>query len=190
MKKWILGVSQIDEGVVRKPAIKIKGGSVPSTMDAGGWKRILRSNNFGITNVDLSKFRQKNLQRISVVSLVKHLLPKNSPLLTKIQIFDQRRLDNYFRESQEKLVCQNSSKTLFQQLGHVKYVQGKKLDLKQLYMLWKIFSKRNQQKQLYWFIPQMTSALLTVKCFLIVSLFYHLEKKIRFMERRRTDIQV
>ena len=37
----------IDEEMVRKAAIKTKGGSGPSAMDADGWRRILCSNNFG-----------------------------------------------------------------------------------------------------------------------------------------------
>ena len=40
----------IDEEMVRKA-----GGSGPSAMDADGWRRILCSNNFGDTNVDLRK---------------------------------------------------------------------------------------------------------------------------------------
>ena len=45
----------IDEEMARKAAIKTKGGSGPSAMDADGWRRILCSNNFGDTNVDLRK---------------------------------------------------------------------------------------------------------------------------------------
>ena len=45
----------IDEEMVRKAAIKTKGGSGPSAMDADGWRRIFCSNNFGDTNVDLRK---------------------------------------------------------------------------------------------------------------------------------------
>ena len=45
----------IDEEMVRKAAIKTKGGSGPSTMDADAWRRILCSCNFGDTNVDLRK---------------------------------------------------------------------------------------------------------------------------------------
>ena len=45
----------IDEEMVRKATIKTKGGSGPSAMDADRWRRILCSNNFGDTNVDLRK---------------------------------------------------------------------------------------------------------------------------------------
>lgn len=41
--------------MIGKSAIKTKGGSRPSTMDADGWRRILCLNNFGDTNVDLRK---------------------------------------------------------------------------------------------------------------------------------------
>ena len=45
----------IDEEMIRKAAIKTKGGSGPSGMDAEGWRRILASNQFGTTNCDLRK---------------------------------------------------------------------------------------------------------------------------------------
>ena len=45
----------LDEEMIRKAAIKTNGGSGPSTMDTGGWRRILCSNNFSDTNVDLRK---------------------------------------------------------------------------------------------------------------------------------------
>ena len=45
----------VDEEMVRKAAIKTKGGLGPSAMDADGWRRILCSNNFGDTNLDLRK---------------------------------------------------------------------------------------------------------------------------------------
>ena len=41
----------IDKEMVKKAAIKTKGCSEPSAMDADGWRRILCSNNFGDTNV-------------------------------------------------------------------------------------------------------------------------------------------
>ena len=47
--------ANIDEEMIRKTAIKTKEGSGPSAMDEYGWRKILRSNNFGDTNVDLRK---------------------------------------------------------------------------------------------------------------------------------------
>ena len=45
----------IDEEIIRKVAIKRKGGSEPSAMDVDGWRRVLCSNNFDNTSVDLRK---------------------------------------------------------------------------------------------------------------------------------------
>ena len=45
----------IDEEMIRKAAIITKGGSGPSGMDADGWHRILASNNFGTSSIDLRK---------------------------------------------------------------------------------------------------------------------------------------
>ena len=41
--------------MVRKAAIRTKGGSGPSGMDAEGWRRIIASNQFGATYSDLRK---------------------------------------------------------------------------------------------------------------------------------------
>ena len=45
----------IDEEIIRKAAIRTKGGSGPSRMDADSWHRILASINFGISSSDLRK---------------------------------------------------------------------------------------------------------------------------------------
>ena len=45
----------IDEEIIRKVAIKTKGGSEPLTMDADGWRRILCSNEFDDAKEDLRK---------------------------------------------------------------------------------------------------------------------------------------
>ena len=45
----------IDEEMIRKAAIRTKGGSGPSGVDANDWHRILASNNFGISISDLRK---------------------------------------------------------------------------------------------------------------------------------------
>ena len=45
----------IDEEMVRKAAIKTKGGSGPSGLDADGWRRILTSSSFGQCTIDLRK---------------------------------------------------------------------------------------------------------------------------------------
>ena len=45
----------IDEEMIRKAAIRTKGGSGPSGMDADSWHRILASINFGISSSDLRK---------------------------------------------------------------------------------------------------------------------------------------
>ena len=39
----------------------------------------------------------------------------------------------------------------------INYVQGKRLDPKQLYTLWRKFSKRNQQRQFYLLMKRMPS---------------------------------
>ena len=45
----------INEELIRRAAIKLKGDSGPSGMDADGWQRILASNSFGTANSDLQK---------------------------------------------------------------------------------------------------------------------------------------
>ena len=39
-----------DEEMIRKAAIRTKGGSGPAGMDSDGWRRILASNNFGTSS--------------------------------------------------------------------------------------------------------------------------------------------
>ena len=64
----------LDEEMIRKAAIKTNGGSGPSTMDTGGWRRILCSNNFSDTNVDLRKaianfIKKIYTEKVSAVSI-------------------------------------------------------------------------------------------------------------------------
>ena len=66
----------IDEEMIKKAAIKTKGGSGPSAMDADRWRRILCSNNFGDTNVDLRKaiasfIKKIFTEKVSTVSIEK-----------------------------------------------------------------------------------------------------------------------
>ena len=41
--------------MIKKAALRTKGGSGPSGMDADGWRRILASNSFGTASSDLRK---------------------------------------------------------------------------------------------------------------------------------------
>ena len=43
----------IDAEVIRNTALRTRGGSGPSGMDADGWRRILTSNSFGQSSTDL-----------------------------------------------------------------------------------------------------------------------------------------
>ena len=74
----------IDEEMIRKAAIKTKGGSGPSAMDANGWRRILCSNNFGDANVDLRKAIVNFIEKICTEKVsavfIKHLLHADSSL--------------------------------------------------------------------------------------------------------------
>ena len=45
----------IDEEMVKRAALKTKGGSGPSGLDVDGWRKILASNNYGTVNTDLRK---------------------------------------------------------------------------------------------------------------------------------------
>ena len=91
----------IDEEMI-KAAIKTKGGSRPSTMDADGWRRILCSNNFGDINADLKKaianFIKKIAQKCQLFPS-KHFLRADSSLSTKIQVYDLKELGKIFAES-------------------------------------------------------------------------------------------
>ena len=74
----------IDEEMIRKAAIKTKGGSWPSVKDADGLRRILCSNNFGNANVDLRKaianFIKKICTEVSAVSIEAFLACRIIPL--------------------------------------------------------------------------------------------------------------
>ena len=64
----------LDKEMIRKAAIKTNGGSGSSTMDTGGWRRILCSNNFSDTNVDLRKaianfIKKICTEKVSAVSI-------------------------------------------------------------------------------------------------------------------------
>ena len=64
----------IDDEMIRKTAIKTKGGSVPLAMDADGWRKKLCSNNFGNANVDLRKaianfIKKICTEKVSAVSI-------------------------------------------------------------------------------------------------------------------------
>ena len=54
----------VDDEMIRKAAIKTKGGPGPSAMDADGWRRVLCSNNFGDTNVNLRKAIANFIEKI------------------------------------------------------------------------------------------------------------------------------
>ena len=58
----------IDEDLVKKAAIKTKGGCGPSGLDADNWRRILVSNQFGSSPLDL---------RTSIANFVKRLCNTN-----------------------------------------------------------------------------------------------------------------
>ena len=60
----------IDEEMVRKTAIKTKGGSGPSCMDVECCHRILASNQFGTSNTDLCKAFTEVIRRLCT-SLIK-----------------------------------------------------------------------------------------------------------------------
>ena len=45
----------INEEIVKRAALKTKGRSGPSGLDADGWRKILASNNYGTVNTDLRK---------------------------------------------------------------------------------------------------------------------------------------
>lgn len=80
--------------MIGKSAIKTKGGSKPSAMDADGWKRILCLNNFGDTNLDLRK-AIANLSRRPVQGKYqslpsKHWLYADSFLLKKFKFTSNR----------------------------------------------------------------------------------------------------
>ena len=72
----------IDEEMIRKAAIKTKGGSGSSAMDPDGWRRILCSNNFGDTNVDLRK---------AIANFIKNVCPEEISI-TSIEPFVACRL--------------------------------------------------------------------------------------------------
>jgi hypothetical protein len=57
---------EIDEDLVKKAALRTKGGSGPSGLDADGWRRILASNNYGTVNIDLRRSFARVIQKLCI----------------------------------------------------------------------------------------------------------------------------
>ena len=105
MRKWLetknsgsqivnpIKFAGINEEMFRKAAIKTKGETGHSTMDADGWRGILCSNSFCNKNLDLRKVLVSFIkifgQRKRHPFPLKHLLYANSSLFTKIQVYNQ-----------------------------------------------------------------------------------------------------
>ena len=75
----------IDEEMIRKAAVKTKGGSEPSAMDPDGWRRILCSNKFGDTNLDFRKaitnfIKKICTEEVSTVSIEQFVAYRLIPL--------------------------------------------------------------------------------------------------------------
>ena len=113
------------------------------------WIRILRSNNFGVTNVDLLETITNFVKKIckeevsfcfwSICCLPTHPSWKNPGLTIE-------RLENYFAESQEKLLCQNLSKTLLQQMGSRQVCVGQEAGSETaIYAIEKIFKEESTE---------------------------------------------
>ena len=60
--------------MIRKAAIGTKGDSGPSGMDANGWRRILASNNFGTSSIDLRKTFENVVQKLSTDLVQTHTI--------------------------------------------------------------------------------------------------------------------
>ena len=121
---------------MRKAVIKTKGGSGPSAIDADGWRRILCSNNFGDAKVDLRKvianfIKKVCTEKMSAVSIEPFVTCRLIPLEKK---------PGFQPIEVEEILCRITGKSLRQylrrklllQLGHSNYMQGKRLDSKQL----------------------------------------------------------
>ena len=63
----------IDENMVKEAALKTKGGSGPSRLDAEGWKKIIVSKSYGIINADL---------RRAFANLIKNICTEKLPVDT------------------------------------------------------------------------------------------------------------
>ena len=62
-----------DENMVKEAALKTKGGSGPSRLDAEGWKKIIVSKSYGTINADL---------RRAFVNLIKNICTEKLPVDT------------------------------------------------------------------------------------------------------------
>ena len=139
MRKWLrndgsqmvnpINFAGINEEMFRKAAIKTKGETGHSTMDADGWRGILCSSSFCNKNLDLRKvlisfikiFGQRNCQAFPL----KHLLYANSSLFTKIQVYNQQALRNSFAKLQQKSLCWYLGKKQCHDLGHFKHCRAR-----------------------------------------------------------------
>ena len=59
----------MDELVIMKASMLIKGGSGPSGLDANGWRRILTSRAFGTATLDLRKTCAQLIKKLCVEEL-------------------------------------------------------------------------------------------------------------------------
>ena len=88
----------IDESMVKEAALKTKGGSGPSGLDAGGWREILVSKTYGTINADLRRAFTNVIKKICTEKLPVDTTKDETPLkaffasrlfpLTKIQCYD------------------------------------------------------------------------------------------------------
>ena len=121
-----------------------------------------------------SKFYQEDLRRRSINHFHRSTCCMPTPLSTKIQAYDRQGLGKFITKSQEKLMFQHLRKKLLHQLGHYKYGQGQRLDLKQLYMIWRKILNKNQQRQFYQLMLQILSTQSAERYFFVMFLFYAL----------------
>ena len=100
----------VDEEMIRKAAIRDKGGSGPSGMDVNGWRRILASNNFGTSSSDLHKAFANKVQKLctdfDATHTIEAFLSCRLIQLDKIQDFNPLGLVKFYVELPVKLVFQ------------------------------------------------------------------------------------
>ena len=99
--------------MVKQAALKTKGGSGPSGLDADGWRKILVSKSYGTINADLRRvfanvIKKKHVKKSSLLTQrkMKHHSKRfwlaDSFPLTKIQDYDQSEQARFCDELQEK----------------------------------------------------------------------------------------
>ena len=177
----------IDEEIIRKVAIKTKGGSEPLAMDADGWRRILCSNKFDDAKEDLRK---------TIANFVKKICTEKVPTVS-IEAFVACRLISLVKTlglrpiGVEEILCRITvivsvlKKEVVSSAGSLQVCAGQEAGSEAaIRAMEKIFKDKSTEAVLL-VMQRMASTQSTERHLYIISLFYAL----LYLHLKRTVIQ-